>query len=80
MDYGEDIMHRYDGYSKMAATSLYVMLDGFPEPPEGRLTKEYRNKCLAFLSSDANIVFKKEIDWRGNNRSISRIRFLLFGL
>ena len=80
VDNGEDIMYRYVGYSSLAAASLYVMLECFPEPPEERCTKEYRDRCLEFLSSEAMVSFKKDIDWRSSNYIISRIRYMIFGL
>ncbi len=80
VDNGEDIMNRYEGYSSLAAASLYVMLDCFPEPPEEHCTKEYRDRCLAFLSSEEKVNFKKNIDWSSSNYIISRIRYMIFGL
>lgn len=80
-DKGEDVLRRYVGHASLAAYSLYTMLDGFPEPPDGTdggMTDDYRKKCLAFLSSDSKPNFRKNLNWSIDDSTISRVRYRVF--
>ena len=85
IDQGDDVMNRYTGYWKIAAFSLYMMLEGFPqitsmncEMSHHKINAE-RLKCLEWLEKHPLCQFKESIAWESSDDITNHMRGWIFG-